>query len=235
MNDLVLTAAELATVFHALVGPALALDVSGMRDLKVTAVQLEEARQSLLERGVLVCAPLESEDAAGIAGDIAVLLETTLTPDEVWVLRYEGRNSPSRQFFFSFAGDSMVRNHVETSGLFIFAELPTKEDLVANILQDGGVTAVLPMASQPGQVAPLAELLRGATGVSVLLRVIGPADPAPATSAISWLIAEQRIWLVTGEGVDETAQCIDVEQLRVHLAGLAQNTRLSPRPAHWAG
>jgi hypothetical protein len=222
MIELVLTPAELAVTLHALAGSALALDASALQDLDVAEADLVSARTSLLERGILVCAPFEPEEMAGVSTAYVGLLETAVTPDELCALRIAQRDAEPRQIYYSFAEQRLVRNCVEASRSFTFAELPSVQAMIDDMIRES-VGDVGQLSPQPlDQVAPLADLLRTATSMSVLMRVEEPANPQGSVRALSWIVSDRALWLLTGEGAAETAQRVDTDRLRTRLTQLLE-------------
>lgn len=228
MIELVLTPAELAVALHSLAGPALALDASALRDLDVTEADLASARTALLERGVLVCAPFEPEEMATVSTAYVGLLEVPMAPDEMCVLRQDRREAEPRQVYYSMSGRMYVRHCVEALRSVAFVELPSVRAIVDDMIRESVGDVDLPSPPPSDQKAPLADLLRTATSANVLVRVVEPAASPGSVQALSWIVSDRALWLVTGEGEVETAQRVDTDHLRAQLSRLIEVTEQLP-------
>lgn len=206
MARLVLTPAELAVTLHALAGPALPLDAAALRDLNVSKKELTGARTSLLERGVIVYAPFEAEESAGVSTAFVPLLETVMAPDELCVLTLNRRDAAPAQIYYSMGQGLFARHCVEEPRRFVFEEMPSIPAIVDDMVRASIDAAAVSPPTSADQPAPLVDLLPAATSITTLVRVMDPASADSAAQTASWILSGDALWLVTGEGAAETAR-----------------------------
>ena len=140
-----------------------------------------------------------------MTSELASVLSAAITPDRVCIVRTVHGDRTDPPVFFSFTPECITRNQVDEQGQHIFAELADQEQAVNAILAAGGAAEQAPAKKPPAKKPrpaskprPLAELLKEATRLVMLMVVADPAEPAPAATSLSWVETEAGLWLVDG-------------------------------------
>ena len=203
-----LTSAELAVLVNHMTGGRLLEKTASLPELQVDEQALGAAEEELLDRGLLVSLPFE--EVSGVTSQLASVLSAAITPDRVCVVRTVHGDHTDPPVMFSFTPECITRNQVDGQGQHVFSELADQEEAVSAILAAGGAVERAPAkkgaAKKPpakkGRAAtkprPVADLLKEATRLVMLMVVADPAEPAAAAASLSWLETEAGLWLVDG-------------------------------------
>jgi len=208
MQSYMLTSAELAVLVDHMTGGRLLEQTTTLPELHVDEQGLSAAEEELLDRGLLVSLPFE--EVSGVTSQLASLLSAAITPDRVCIVRTIHADHTDPPVFFSFTPECITHNHVDEQGQHIFAELADQEQAVNAILALGAAAEEVPAKKGAAEKAPakkprpaskprpLADLLKEATRLVMLMVVADPAEPAVAAASLSWVETEAGLWLVDG-------------------------------------
>jgi hypothetical protein len=226
-----LTSAELAVLVDHMTGGRLLEQTTMLPELHVDEQALEAAEEGLLDRGLLVSLPFE--EASGVTSELASVLSAAITPDRVCIVRTIHGDHTDPPVMFSFTPECITRNQVDEQGRHVFSELADREEAVSAILTLGAAEeaplkkgAAKKTPAKKNRAAtkprPLADLLKEATRLVILMVVADPAEPAAAAAGLSWLETDQGLWLVDGasDGEAPLAAPVAVKALQ-QLVGAA--------------
>jgi hypothetical protein len=226
-----LTSAELAVLVDHMTGGRLLEQTTMLPELHVDEQALEAAEEGLLDRGLLVSLPFE--EASGVTSELASVLSAAITPDRVCIVRTIHGDHTDPPVMFSFTPECITRNQVDEQGRHVFSELADREEAVSAILTLGaaeeaplkkGVAKKTPAKKNRAATKPrpLADLLKEATRLVILMVVADPAESAAAAAGLSWLETDQGLWLVDGasDGEAPLAAPVAVKALQ-QLVGAA--------------
>jgi hypothetical protein len=160
-----------------------------------------------------------------VTSELASVLSAAITPDRVCIVRTVHGDHTDPPVFFSFTPECITRNQVDEQGMHVFSELADREAAVTAILTLGAAAAEQAPAkkgaakkatAKKGRAAtkpgPLADLLKEATRLVMLVVVVDPAEPAPAATSLSWLETDAGLWLVDGDSDGEAPQAAPVAE-----------------------
>jgi hypothetical protein len=236
MQRFSLTSAELAVLVNHMTGGRLLEQTTTLPELHVDEQALEAAEEGLLDRGLLVSLPFE--EASGVTSELASVLSAAITPERVCIVRTVHGDHTDPPVMFSFTPDCITRNQVDEQGQHIFAELADREAAVSAIMAAGGAAekapakkgAVKKSPAKKGRATskprPLADLLKEATLLVILMVVADPAEPSAAATSLSWLETEAGLWLVDGasDGEAPLAAPIAEKALRQRIAAVLEES-----------
>ena len=235
MSRFTLTSAELAVLVDHMTGGRLLEQTTTLPELHVDEQALEAAEEGLLDRGLLVSLPFE--EASGVTSELASVLSAAITPDRVCIVRTVHGDHTDAPVFISFTPECITRNQVDEQGMHVFSELADREAAVSAILTLGAAAAEQAPAkkgaakkapAKKGRAAtkprPLADLLKEATRLVMLMVVADPAEPSAAAASLTWLETEAGLWLVDGtsDGEAPLAALIAVKALRQQIAAAVE-------------
>lgn len=192
-QPLKLTHAEMAVIFQQLFGPELLPQGDLFADLKVDEAGLEAARRSLVERGLMHFAP----DPSQVAFDPSTLalFQTVTRPQVVGILQIGSPDGPSKEMYFSWTPDRIVRNYVDEKDAHILELLPSVDAIGEAAVRESGIgelTAVKPeLAGNPETV------IGGASLRAVFMIAANLQAPEQDARAASWLVKDNQLWLIT--------------------------------------
>ena len=231
MSDFTFSSAELAVLINHMTGGRLLEAAPALPELQVDEQTLAAAEEELLDRGLLVSLPFEQ--VSGVTSQLASVLSAAITPERVCIVRVVHGDHTDPPAFFSFTPECIARNLVDQQGQHVFTELADREEAVSAILAAGG--AAEPAASKKAPVKkapakkgrattkprPLADLLKEATLLVMLMVVADPAEPSAAATSLSWLETEAGLWLVDGSSDGEAPLAAPVAEkfLRQRVTG----------------
>jgi len=230
MSSYTLTSAELAMLVNHMTGGRLLDRTASLPELQVDEQALGTAEEELLDRGLLVSLPFE--EVSGVTSELASVLSAAITPDRVCIVRTVHGDHTDPPMFFSFTPECITHNHVDEQGQHVFAELADREAAVNAILAAGGTAEKAPHEKGAARMAPakkgrastkprpLADLLKEATRLVMLMVVADPAEPSAAAASLSWLETEAGLWLVDGtsDGEAPLAAPVAEKALRQQIA-----------------
>ena len=184
-------------------------------------INLDEAmtsfvQQELYNAGLLLAAP--AEDSMSVSGEIGALLQTTLFPERLGMLRLlTQQNVEPREIYFSLRDGFIVCNYLDENK-HIFVELFGVDEMAELIL----TTLQEPDATTPAiAVQPLADVMAETQLAAVLLVVDEPEEPATNVTSLSWLQTDTAIWLVDPNAVQaEHAQAVNSQALQRAIVNL---------------
>jgi len=233
MQRFSLTSAELAVLVDHMTGGRLLEQTTTLPELHVDEQALEAAEEGLLDRGLLVSLPFE--EASGVTSELASVLSAAISPDRVCIVRTVHGDHTDPPVFFSFTPECITRNQVDEQGQHVFAELADHEAAVSAILTLGAAEeaslkkgAAKKSPTKKGRAAskprPLADLLKEATRLVILMVVAGPAEPAAAAASLSWVETDAGLWLVDGasDGEAPLAGPVGVKALRQRIGATVE-------------
>lgn len=208
MRSYSLSQAELAVLTRQLLGDDLSLDTAAQLDLGVDAAALGTAEESLRERGWL------AQGDSAVADELLAVLATTIVPDQVAIVRTSLPDSELPTTNFSWTAERIVSNHVDAQGRHVFAVLDGL-DAVDRIIATSQVPDNIAGAPN-GATAALETLVAGMQALTILMVVEQPARPDPVVRNLSWLLANNALWLVDGEQAGrQQARSVDRAALRL--------------------
>jgi hypothetical protein len=160
------------------------------------------------------------------------VLSAAITPDRVCIVRTVHGDHTDPPVFFSFTPECITRNQVDQQGQHVFAELADREAAVSAIMAASGAAEKTAAKKEAEKKAPakkgrgatnprpLADLLKEATRLVMLMVVADPAEPAAAAISLSWLETDAGLWLVDGasDGEAPLAAPIAEKALRQRVA-----------------
>lgn len=198
-----LTSAELAVLVNHMAGGRLLESTASLPELEVDEEALEAAQESLLDQGLLISLPFE--EVPGVTSHLASVLSAALAPDRVCILRIIHQDHTDPPLIFSFTPECITYNRVDEPGRHIITDLGDQEQAVTEILIAGGASDKAPPlrgSAKKGRAAskprPLAELLKEASRLVMLMVVADPAEQQTSGNALSWVATDQGLWLVDG-------------------------------------
>ena len=230
MSDFTFSSAELAVLINHMTGGRLLEAAPALPELQVDEQTLAAAEEELLDRGLLVTLPFE--EVSGVTSQLASVLSAAITPDRVCIVRTVHGDHTDPPVMFSFTPECITRNQVDNQGQHVFVELADREEAVSAILAAGGAADKTPARKGAAKKAPakkgrattkprpLADLLKEATRLVMLMVVADPAEPAAAAHSLSWLETEAGLWLVDGASDGEAPQAAPILEraLRTRVA-----------------
>jgi len=230
MSSYTLTSAELAMLVNHMTGGRLLDRTASLPELQVDEQALGTAEEELLDRGLLVSLPFE--EVSGVTSELASVLSAAITPDRVCIMRTVHGDHTDAPVFISFTPECITRNQVDQQAQHVFSELAGQEEAVSAILAAGEVTGKGPVKKGLAKNAPakkgravskprpLADLLKEATRLVMLMVVADPAEPSAVAASLSWLETEAGLWLVDGtsDGEAPLAAPVAEKALRQQIA-----------------
>ena len=221
MQSYMLTSAELAVLVNHMTGGRLLEKTASLPELQVDEQGLSAAEEELLDRGLLVSLPFE--EVSGVTSQLASLLSAAITPDRVCIVRTVHGDHTDPPVFFSFTPECITRNQVDEQGQHVFAELADREEAVSAIPTLGaaeeaplkkGVAKKTPAKKNRAATKPrpVADLLKEATRLVMLMVVADPAEPSAAAASLTWLETEAGLWLVDGSSDGEAPLAVPVAE-----------------------
>ncbi|HKY84025.1 MAG TPA: hypothetical protein VJ160_04275 [Anaerolineales bacterium] len=213
MNAYTLSPSELAVLVNHMTGGRLLEKAPSLAELRLDEQAWAKVEASLLDRGLLLSLPFE--EASGVTSQLAYALSAALSPERVCVVRkvYEGHADPS--VIFSFTPECITRNHVDAQGRHVFAELADREEAISAILSTAGESPTREAVTKRGTAKkgaatprprPVADLLKEARRLVLLLIVADPAEAAADATSLAWLETGEGLWLVDEESDGEAPQ-----------------------------
>ena len=226
MQSYSLTSAELAVLVNHMSGGRLLEKTASLPELQVDEQALGAAEEELLDRGLLVSLPFE--EVSGVTSQLASVLSAAITPDRVCIVRTVHGDHTDPPAIFSFTPECITRNQVDDQGQHVFAELADQEEAVSVIMAAGGVAAPkkAPAKKAPAKKGratskprPLADLLKEATRLVILMVVADPVESTAEAHSLSWLETEAGLWLVdrASDGEAPLAAPVAEKALRLRI------------------
>lgn len=195
-----LTSAELAVLVDHMAGGQLLSSPDALSDLELDDARREAAEEDLLDRGLLISLPFETE--AGVTSQLATVLGAALSPDQVCIVRTVQQEHTDPPVIFSFTGSSIVRNTVIDEGKHEFEQLADMDAALDGILAAGGALGAL-NPKRGAKPRPVAELLESAARMVLLMVAVHPGAPDAAAGSLAWVQNEQGLWLVDPASSEE--------------------------------
>jgi hypothetical protein len=234
VSDFTFSSAELAVLINHMTGGRLLEAAPALPELRVDEQTLAAAEEELLDRGLLVSLPFE--EVSGVTSQLASVLSAAITPDRVCIVRTVHGDHTDPPVFFSFTPECITRNQVDEQGQHVFTELADQEEAVAAILAAGGAAekasakqgaakkAPAKKSKAAAKSRPLADLLKDASRLVMLMVVTDPAEPEAAAASLSWLETDVGLWLVDGasDGEAPLATPVGEKALRQRVAAAAE-------------
>jgi len=205
MNAYTLTSAELTVLMDHMTGGRLLDQTAALTELQVDEQALVAAEENLLDQGLLLSLPFEQ--VSGVSSQLASVLSAALSPDRVCVVRtiHQGHTDPP--VIFSLTAECIARNQVDEQGQHVFAELADQEQVLSAILEAGGEVAAEEGSAKNGTAKkgrgtpkprPLADLLKEAHRLVMLMVVEDPADQKAVAHSLAWVETDEGLWLADG-------------------------------------
>jgi hypothetical protein len=229
VSDFSLSSAELVVLINHMTGGRLLEKSAALPELEVDEQALKAAEESLLERGLLISLPFE--EVSGVTSELASVLSAAITPDRVCIVRTIHADHTDPPVFISFTPECITHNQVDGDGRHVFAELADQEEAVSAILAAGGAAEPAAgksdskkPAAKKGRTAskprPVADLLKEARRLVMVMVVADPAEPYSAATSLSWLDTDAGLWLVDGasDGEAPLAAPVAEKALRERIA-----------------
>lgn len=200
-QPLTFTNAEIAVIFQQLLGPDLLPKSDLFADLKVDEAGLKAARKSLIKRGLMHVAPDPNEIA--FEPSALALFQTVTRPEVVGILQIGSPGKPSKEMYFSWTPDRIVRNYVDEKDHHILEPLPSIEAIGEAAVRESGIgelTEVKPdLSGNPETV------ISGANLRAIFMAVANLQSPEQESQAASWVVNNNQLWLITKQEGDSGA------------------------------
>jgi hypothetical protein len=216
MDVYTLSTAELTVLLDHMAGGRLLEGAASFPDLEVDEAALRAAEESLLERGLLLSLPFE--EVAGVTSQLASVLSTALTPDRVCIVRTIHQDHTDPPVIFSFTPECISRNYVDKEGMHVFARLADQDEAVSAILADTGDVSAKKGSARP-RARPLADLVKAAHRLVMMLVVADPTEAEAEARCLSWLESNESLWLVDEASQEDAPLAIPVvlKDLRLRI------------------
>ena len=194
-------------------------DAPTPREIASSGEMLRDAEQAMLARGDF---QIDAEGAQRLAGGVAAVIQPAVVPDAVCVVTITGvqQGEPTRTVCFSRAAQRFVINWVNGAEHHMLLYAP--EDAAAAAWQhlasicDTNVDES--KTSDNASTQTVEHAMKQARQTVLLMCIQDVQSAKQRSSALSWFVSEQTVWLIEQQEFDQLPQQIS----RNHLSDVVQ-------------
>jgi hypothetical protein len=193
-EPLTLSPAELAVVFQHLIGRDAASQHLLSADMDFDESELEAARRSLIERGLLIANPRRSDTA--LAFSLEPVLRTITRPAALGILQVSRPGLPARTINISWAEGNTVANWIDETGRHVIEPLASVREVGEAAVGWTAIGSFTPRRG--GEAIDPESVVRLARQRAVFMAVGGVLEDEQHAQAVSWITGDDALWLIDG-------------------------------------